>query len=218
MPVITALEVHQRNKDRVKLFLDDAFAMDLSSLQASQLAPGQSLTQAEVDALSEAKALQSAYDRALRFLSYRPRSADEVRRHLERNAVAKVVVAVVIERLNERGYLDDLAFAQFWLENRNRFKPIAPRALRYELRQKGVDDAIVESVLSEVDVEEAAYRAAQSRVTRYRGSTRQVFRSKLYGLLRRRGFDSEAIYAVVGRLQNELERSEDGYFERDADD
>ncbi len=218
MPIITALEVHHRNNDRVKLFLDDNFVMDLPSLQAATLHQGQCLTRAEVDALAEAKAIQSAYDRALRFLSYRPRSAEEVRRNLEKNAIAEAVIPAVMERLNERAYLDDLAFARFWLENRDRFKPMGPRALRYELRQKGIDGAIIDSVLSEVDAEDAAYRAAQSRITRYRGSTRQVFRRKLSDMLRRRGFDSETIYAVVLRLQQELEESEDGYYDRDADE
>ncbi len=218
MPVITALEVHRRNKDCVKLFLNDNFVMNLPSLQAATLYQGQVLTQAEVEALSEVQAIQSAYDRALRFLSYRPRSAEEVRRNLERNAVAEAVISAVMERLSERAYLDDLAFARFWLENRNRFKPMAPRALRYELRQKGIDGEIIDSVLSEVDAEDAAYRAAQSRITRYRGTTRQVFRRKLSAMLRRRGFDSETIYAVALRLQQELEESEDGYFDRDAEE
>ena len=217
MPVITALEAHERKKDRVKLFLDDAFAMDLSSLDAAQLRPGQLLTQAEVVALSEARASLKAFDRAVRYLSYRPRSVDETRRHLERNDFAGSLVTAAIERLIEHGYLDDLAFARFWLENRNRFKPMAPRALRYELLQKGIDDAIIDNVLSEIDAEESAYRAAHGRISRYRGMSRLVFRRKLSGMLRRRGFDSATIYAVVLRLQQELEESEDGYFDRDTD-
>ena len=217
MPVITALEVHRRNGDSVKLFLDDDFAMDLTSLQAARLRAGQNLTEAEVQALSGAKAAQSAYDRALRFLSYRPRSVEEVRRYLERKAVAETTVAAVIGRLREREYVDDLAFARYWIESRNRFKPMAPRALRYELRQKGIEDAIIDSVLSEVDVEEAAYRAAQSRIARYRGDSWEDFEHKLSGMLRRRGFDGETIHVVTQRLRRELDETEDGYFERDAD-
>ncbi len=218
MPVITALEVHQRNRESVKLFLDDKFAMDLPLLQAAQLHQGQLLTQAEVDALADAGIFQSAFDRAVRFLSYRPRSIAEVRRYLVNAGVAASIIDAVLERLQQRGYLDDLAFAKFWLENRNRFKPMAPRALRHELWRKDVDAGIIDAVLSEFDAEEAAYRAAQGRLQRYKGNTRQVFRRKLSGMLRRRGFDSETINDVVLRLQQRLDESEDGYFDRDVDE
>ncbi|MCY3780202.1 MAG: RecX family transcriptional regulator [Chloroflexi bacterium] len=218
MPVITALEVHRRKKECVKLFLDEKFAMNLPLIEAAQLRQGQFLTQAEADALAEAGLFQSAFDRAVRFLSFRPRSTAEVRRYLADNAIEEPVVQAVIEGLRERAYLDDLAFASFWLENRSRFKPMAPRALRYELRQKGVDDAVIDAVLSEFDADGAAYRAAKGRIHRYRGYTRQVFRRKLSGMLRRRGFDSETINDVIMRLQHELDESEAGFFASDMDE
>lgn len=218
MPVITALEVSQRNANRVKLYLDDKFAMDLPLLEAARLQRGQCLTQAEVDALADDKLIQTAYDRAVHFLSYRPRSSEEVRRYLTKKTMAESTVAVVFDRLQAREYLDDLAFARFWIENRNRFKPMAPRALRYELRQKGIGDEIINSLLSEVDAGDAAYRAAKGRVHRYKGDSRQVFRRKLSGLLRRRGFDMETVNEVLLRLQLELEESECGFFGCDTDE
>lgn len=218
MPVITALEVHRRKTEYVKLFLDDEFAMDLPLLKAAQLRRGQILTEAEVNALAEAGAFQRAFDRAVRFLSFRPRSTEEVRRYLAGSDVEKSVVSAVIERLRERAYLDDLAFAAFWLDNRIRFKPMAPRALRYELWQKGVADGIIDAVLSDLDADEAAYRAAKGRIQRYRGNTRPVFRRKLSVMLGRRGFDGDTINDVILRLQHELSESEESFFGSDADD
>ena len=87
------------------------------------------------------------------------------------------------------------------------------RALRHELRQKGVDDEIVEALLAEVDEDESAWRAAQSRLSRYRGHTRQAYRQKLSAMLCRRGFSQYAISDVVRRLQAELEDSEPDYFQ-----
>ena len=217
MPVITALQAHKRDSERVKLYLDDAYAMDLPLLQAAGLKQGQCLSQPEVDALAEDRAIQNACDRALRYLAYRPRSAAEVRRYLLGKGVVEALAAEVIQRLKQRGYLDDLAFARFWLENRSRFKPRAPRAIRYELWQKGVDAAIIDAVLAEVDVAELAYRAASSQVARHRGLSRQDFRQKLGAMLHRRGFDGVTISETLQRLRQELEETEDGYFGQDAD-
>ena len=218
MPVITSLEMHHRDQERVRLYLDDEYAMDLPLMEAARLERGQCLTDTEIAALGDAKAAQNAFDRALRFLTYRPRSTEEVRRHLVKKDVPTPLVADVIQRLEQRGYVDDVAFAEYWLSDRDRFKPMAPRALRYELRGKGVEDDIIDTLLSQVDEGDAAYRAAQGRISRYRGQTRRSFRHKLSGMLRRRGFGSDTINDVLLQLQRELDESEPGYFHSDEAD
>lgn len=215
MPFITGLEIHQRNRERVRLYLDDEFAADLPLLEAGRLRTGQCLTESEVEALVGAEAVQSGFDHAVRYLSYRPRSIEEVRRHLVKKNVPDSCITVVVERLQQQGYADDVEFARYWISNRERFKPMGPRALRYELRQKGVDDEIVESLLADLDVSESAYRAAKARLSRYRGWTRQAFRQKLSGMLRRRGFSGDTINDVVLRLQAKLDESEPVYFHQD---
>ncbi len=216
MPVITALEVNRRDKERVKLYLDDEFVMSLPQLQAAKLAIGQPLSQQEIEALADSDAEQRAYDRALRFLSYRPRSAEEVRRNLKQHKVDDWLIAPVLARLRRLGYLDDVGFANFWLENRSRFKPMGPRALRYELRSKGIAEDIIETSLAEISAEAAAYRVAAGRANRFKCMTRQAFRQKLYGLLSRRGFEADTIREVVLRLEREFEEADAGYFLREA--
>ena len=218
MPVVTGLEVHQRDNERVRLFLDGEYALDLPLMEAARLSRGQTLTDSEVAQLSGAESLQRAFDQAVRFLSYRPRSTEEVRRHLVKKNVPDSLIAVLIERLRQRGYVDDMEFARFWISNRDRFKPMGSRALRYELRQKGVDDEIVDGLLAEVDEEATAFRAAQARMSRYRGNTRQVFRQKMSAMLRRRGFGEYALKDAVLRLQAELEDCDPGYFHGDDAD
>ncbi len=212
MPVITALEVNKRDKERVKLYLDDEFILSLPRVEAARLIIGQPLSQREVEALADTDAEQRAFDRALRFLSFRPRSAQEVRRNLKKHKVDDAHIAPVLERLERLGYLDDVGFAKFWLENRARFKPMGPRALRYELRSKGVADDIIETLLTDIDADEAAYRAAAGRANRIKRTTRQAFRRKLNGLLRRRGFEADTIRDVVLRLEREFEAADADYF------
>lgn len=217
MPVVTDMEVHQRDKERVRLFLDDEYVLDLPLMEAARLSRGQTLTDSEVDQLADARRLQRAYDLALRYLSYRPRSTEEVRRHLAKKQLPDSRIAEVLERLRQRGYVDDMEFARYWISSRDRFKPMGLRALKYELRQKGVDDEIVDASLAEVDEEASAIRAAQTRMSRYRGSSPQAFRHKLSAMLRRRGFGEYTIRDIVLRLQLELEERDPGYFQDDAD-
>lgn len=95
----------------------------------------------------------------------------------------------VLHKLTDQGYLDDEAFARFWIEQRGQFKPMAPRAIRYELRGKGIDPNMIERLLSqEVDPESAALDAARTRSQRWQHLEYEEFRHKMAGFLQRRGF------------------------------
>lgn len=212
MGTITTIEIQKRNKERANVYLDGDYAFSLSLIEAAQLRKGQTLTDAEVSRLREADAITRAVDQAARFLAYRPRSTEEVRRNLTAKQFTPSVIDPALDRLESLGYLDDEAFARFWLENRQTFKPRSPRALRYELRQKGVAGSIIDAVLADMDVQEAAYRAAQERIRRLKGLDRKVFRQKLGGFLQRRGFSYGDSHAVIQQLESELVEEDPGFF------
>ena len=104
------------------------------------------------------------------------------------------------------------------MESRVRFKPMAARALRHELWQKGIADDVIAAALSDLDELDAAQRAATARLPRYRGKPRRVFRRKMTEMLSRRGFDYSTITEVLTRLARELEETDAGYFAADCED
>lgn len=216
--IITALEIQKRNKERVNVYLDNEYAFSLDVMQAAMLRKGQTLTEAEVTALQDDDAVIKAVDRALRFLAYRPRSEQEVRRNLTEKEIPEVVIDAAVDRLRNLGYLDDRAFALFWIENRSTFKPLSPRALRYELRQKGVADTIISDLLADVDAYDAAYQAARKRLQRLRGTDRSTFRSKINTFLQSRGFTYDIIREITEQLIEELESEDLAYFKDLSDE
>lgn len=215
MATITALEVQKRNKERVNVYLDGDYAFSLAVIDAARLRKGQTLTAAEIATLREADAVGRAVDTAARFLAHRPRSEAEVRRNLTGKQLSEPVIDRAIERLHHLGYLDDLAFARYWLENRDTFKPRGAAALRYELRQKGVADTIIDTVLEDLNPQDAAYRAAQTRLRRLRGSDQQTFREKLGSFLQRRGFAYGVSRDVIEQLIHEIVADDPEFFAPD---
>lgn len=213
---ITALEVQKKNHERVSVFLDGEFAFGLPAVEAAKLQTGQVLSEDEITALREIDAVARALDRAVRLLARRPYSTAEIRRNLSSKQIAPPVIDEVLARLERLGYVDDLAFAQYWVENREQFRPRGPHALRYELRQKGIPDRIIDAVVQGVDTDDSAYRAAQKRINRYQGTTRREFREKLSAFLVRRGFDYDTVRDVVDRLISELENEQPEYFAPDT--
>ncbi len=164
-------------------------------------------------------------DAAARFLEVRPRSVAEVRRRLRDAGYRAELVEAAIGRLADLGMLDDAAFARAWVESRDRARPRGERALRSELRRKGIADELVAAVLEDraalhldggVDAgspvggavafaggADEADEAAALRLLERRGGPvlrepdPRKRRSKAYALLARNGFAPDVCAAVA---------------------
>ena len=200
---ITAIEPQARHPNRFNLYIDDRFAMGLSAIVAARLQVGRVLSDAEMTALQGEEDLEDAHEKALRFLEPRPRSTAEVKQHLLKKDIPADVVTRVIEKLTSAGLLDDAAFAKYWVENREEFRPRAGRALRFELKRKGLSDTAIADAIREVDESESAYRAGQARARRLSALEYREFRDKLGAFLMRRGFSYPVAKQAAERLWQE---------------
>jgi regulatory protein len=141
---------------------------------------------------------------ALRFLQARSRSIAEVRRRLTGAGYRVELVEGAMSRLVDLGMLDDAAFGAAWLESRDRARPRGERALRQELRLKGLDGALVDELLGEraAGGEDVDRGAAERVLARHaaalaRVADPRVRRQRAYALLARNGFDPETCAAAV---------------------
>jgi regulatory protein len=194
---ITSLKVQKRNKQRVNVYLDGEFAFGLTRFVASWLQVGQELTEQKIADLQHKNEIEVGLQKALRFLSYRPRSEKEVRLNLKKHQIDEVNIETIIDRLQQTRLLDDAEFARSWVENRSEFRPRGRRALQMELRQKGLPEDEIEGALSDLDEESLAYRAAQKQAHKYKDLDWKEFRTKMSAFLARRGFDYAIISSVI---------------------
>ena len=203
--IISAIE-RQKRRQRVNVYGDEgrfAFALALHLAQDAGLHSGMELSEAQVNALQEADARHSAYEAALRLLSYRPRSEKEMRRRLGRRGIGLRLIDETVRQLRERGYLDDKAFARFWTETREATSPRSRRLIAQELRAQGVDAEMAAAATVSVADEEAAYRAASRRLHAFRGLDYETFRRRLGGFLVRRGFSYDVARRTMDRCWQE---------------
>jgi regulatory protein len=172
---------------------------------------GQELPEEKAARLQADDERETVYQKALHFLSYRPRSSAEVRQNLTKRGIAEPLVEETIVRLQQAGLVNDEAFARAWVENRNAFHPRSKSALRMELRQKGLSDEVVRSVLDEqVDEQALALEAARKQAHRYSGLEWAEFRKKLGGFLARRGFSYTTLAPVVSEVWKEIRTADTG--------
>ncbi len=106
-------------------------------------------------------------------------------------------------KLKQLELLDDTAFAEFWKENRNSFRPRSQRMLKMELRRKGVESEVIQEVVEDIDDADNAYRAAMSKARTLPVADYQIFRQRLGGYLQRRGFNYGVINNVVKKAWQE---------------
>ena len=98
----------------------------------------------------------------------------------------------MLDRFTEVGLIDDAAFARAWVSSRQAGRGLARRALRAELRAKGVDGEVAAEAVDAVDDDderEAARRLVERKVRRRcAGWTASPPTRRLMGMLARKGY------------------------------
>jgi regulatory protein len=116
------------------------------------------------------------------------------------------VIEQVIARLVELDFLNDETFAQYWVEQRDTFKPRSHMALRQELQEKGVSRSIIDSALTASDETVTAREAAEKKARQLTRYPEEEFKKKLGQFLQRRGFNYALIKEITDELWQELEQ------------
>jgi len=210
---ITALQPQATNPNRLNVFVDGQFLLGVHITVAVQmgLRVDQELSPAQLEQLRQEEALQQAVERALNFLSYRPRSREEVRRYLRRKDTPPELIDSALERLDHLDLVDDHAFAEFWIESREQFSPKGAQALKNELRTKGVKREVIDELVNAEQDEERALRAGRKKallLLRQPTMDFATFRSRLGSFLQRRGFNYEVSTRTVRALWEELKQED----------
>lgn len=161
--------------------------------------------------MAEDEAYQRLIERGLRYVSYRPRSQTEFRQFIhticQRKNIPAETEQAVLSRMQELGYLDDRAFAVWWVEQRDAHRPKSQRILRMELHRKGIDKELIDSVLQELQAEDSihseadrARSAVRKKVAGWEQLALPERKKKLYDFLGRRGFSHDVCQRLVDEL------------------
>ncbi len=202
MGKITTLRAGRSKGKRVNIFLDGKFAFSLEAEVVAKegLQVEQVLSDEQIEALARSDRFYRCLNAAALYLNYRPRSVSELRERLHQRGFDPDTQEAVIARLKEQGLVDDIAFAQFWKDDRESFSPRSRWLTKQELRRKGLSNNVIDQVVEAINDDDSAYRAALGRVRSLPRTDYQSFRRRLGEYLRRRGFSYAVINHTVERL------------------
>ena len=121
---ITDLKQGVRNPDRVNVYVDGKFlfSLDVSQVVDLGVKVGLEISEDELTELKRASEFGKLYQRALEWVLMRPHSEKECRDYLRRKIferkLDKNYIDKIVEKLNDKRYLDDCRFAECFYRKR----------------------------------------------------------------------------------------------------
>ena len=159
---ITSISAQRCNENRVNISVDGKYRFSLDIYQLAELSVkvGNDYDESEIALFESESQFGKVYARALEYCLMRPHSAREVKDYLYRKTrpsldktgitkpgIPADITLRVYDRLVSKGYINDVKFATYWVENRSLTKGSSRRKLISELKAKGVETAIIEQAL-----------------------------------------------------------------------
>ena len=145
--------------------------------------------------------LRRAKDYVFRLLALCPRTEKELNIKMRNKGFTSDTIDNVIAVIKEYRYIDDAGYAQIWISDRCRMKPMGKRRLYQELYTKGVEKEIINQALTGL-TPELEYSMARRIVDRKMAKGRLEPR-KMFSFLMRRGFTVEVINKILLEISGE---------------
>ncbi|WP_405415130.1 recombination regulator RecX [Streptomyces rubiginosohelvolus] len=156
--------------------------------------------------------VEQARNICLRLLTGTPRTRKQLADALRKREIPDEAAEEVLARFEDVGLIDDAAFAGAWVESRHHGRGLARRALVRELRTKGVDSAVIDEAVGQLDPdqeEETARQLVARKLRSTRGLDRDKRLRRLAGMLARKGYgEGMALRVVRQALEEEGEDTE----------
>ena len=147
--------------------------------------------------------IEKANETAFRFLSYCPRSVEEVKRKLEEKGFSPLTIKKTLARVKELGYTNDRDYAYVFACSSIKNKQWGTMRIYSVLLSKGVSQEIanqtVARIKKEFDMNQVARQAFEIRFAHFGPHERfdEKTRNRAVNYLRRKGFSWDTIYTVI---------------------
>lgn len=202
---VTAVEAQNKQPHRYNIYVDGEYAFSAHEdvIVKYRIIKGSVLNEPLIREALDEEERGAAYRAALRYIGPTMRSATEIAGKLRTKGYEHPQIAWVIDKLQRESYINDEQYAAALAGQRLRSQRKGPLWIRRELRQKGIDQAQIESALAGIGEDEEREQArvlAAKRWTSDRSSEPAAKRRKIAAMLQRRGFRAETVRQVMNEL------------------
>ncbi|MEO0072477.1 MAG: RecX family transcriptional regulator [candidate division WOR-3 bacterium] len=191
------LRPNRRNPNKLSLYLDGRYFTSLSRDLVLKLGitTDEELTEEQVDLLGLRANEEKARSYALRLLSYRPRSKNELLERLTKKGYPQEIIRKVVENLAKENLISDYEYAKSIVRHYLNFRLKGRHKIIYELKKRGISEEIINQVLKEINPEEELRALKTLLAKKLMSKTQEP--SKLKARLMRSGFSLSLINKVL---------------------
>lgn len=200
--MISALKPRYGAKTRIDVYVNEQYCLTAEKkvVAALGLQTGQAWDETAFWQQAAASELDAALERSYTYLEGGMRSRRQLEEKLERLGFDRPIRELVLEKLEKLGFADDEAFARQWMQRNLTNKSV--RAVRQQLRQKGVDRELIDTIALEETDEAAEIEKCAAICRKYldaRGDAQRNCR-RAVAACQRRGFGWEQIRAALAQI------------------
>lgn len=211
LPTITKISKQKKSSDRYNIFLNDNYAFSVTEdiFIKYNLRKGLTLTEEEIETITENETWHRFYVQAIRFLSYRMRSKQEMRNYLKKQEVAPNVMDEIIARLEKEKYINDIEFAKAFVRDRMNQTSKGPRLIVKELTDKGVKAETANKAITLYSYEsqfQIALKWAQKQLKRKSNKSYNKQNEALKIKLMQKGFDTDVVNKVFDEIKPPIDK------------
>ena len=204
---ITSVEKNKKNKDRLSVFIDGRFSFTISEddYLSLNLYDSSEITEETIEYIKETLNFREAKSKAVRFLSMKLRTEKEVYEKLINDGYDPDSTEKVIEELKAIGYINNKLYAQKYIYDRSKLKPLSKKMMRLELLSRGIPEETADEVLEDWKVEDSvvAENLLKRKFGKYDMNDEKTLR-KAFMFLVHRGFSRDTIKEVLKGFSTDI--------------
>ena len=209
MVTVKALIPNNGNEIDVELDNGKSYLLDIEQIYDLNLKIGVECSDDCLNNIIEASVFLKLYVHSRNFCLIRPRSQREVLDYLTRSIIKITsnretaqnyqteIIPKVVDRLRNKGYINDFNFCKVYINNILKLKPISQIKLNYTLKQKGIDQGIIDQVLTgfNIDDKSSILKMTDKKLKFYHNDNKKVINYLIH-----QGFSYDDIKMAVPSL------------------
>ena len=167
---------------------------------------------------------EKAFELAVRYLSYRSRSAKEIKGYLREKEFDEASIKKTVDKLQYYGYQNDETYTKEVIRQKGEAGGKGSKAIKNYLLEKGVEEGLIEQSLKEFYPHEKEFSTALRETFKFFRAKEQLplnqIKEKLSRRLASRGFSFEIIKGCLDQLSKDqqvkevMENQQDVHFEK----
>lgn len=210
MSRITKIQIQKNNVNRVNVYIDDtyAFSCDKELVVQYKLKKGLEICKEDLQEIIELSKEKRAFQIALNYLSFKPRTRQEVSTYLLGKEYEDHIVSKALDKLSYYKFLDDEQYAVNYISNAMAERKKSIQRVKSDLTQKGVALDIIEDKISmfpaQVDLE-VAKEISRKYFQQKSDLPYKQLKNKLSQTLLRKGYTWDVIHQCLSYLDENME-------------